>query len=341
VVTAATGTGITDAIPTNIDPDLTTLLGFDPINVSSHSSGPDYTQTQLSFITNTAVPASGSPYTTGGPTEFDSYYTQSGSPVGGPAVAFPTAADPTATLYQIWGYQPYFDADGTGLWYADVQLNFGSGPQPPPGYFVRLALVRFQPYSLSGPPVPAAEPTEPTAYPQACFVSPTTLVTFAQPVPDRSVTIIEHKAAASKGQPVAAGNNVTLTVTVTGPGYYGWRPYPKGDVDVNNPYALHPNSGGGGNLATSTMLVEVQSSGEEAPFTGDFGWKTVATYRLTASFADPPGVTWTSSAISVNKSLTQRLRISEVDYYPYTSSTSVPSAINTSLRRPFVAHIPL
>ena len=231
---------------------------------------------------------------------------------------------PVSATCKVWGYQPEYDP-ATNLWYADIELDLAQ--PPPPGFFVRLWLVRYQPYSIEG----------------SAMSSPT-LVTFAQPVPDRSVTVVRNRNA--------------LTVTVSGPGYYGWRSVPASTgfpgtaptvQDDGNPDAAHPNSDGRGSDETSTMIVEVQKYDTAGGRSGDFAWTTVpaSTTRLTPTFSKDsagggnPIVDWTGHTIDLPTGAgPYRLRISELDYYPY-SSAGLPKAVDTTLRRPFVAHLPL
>ena len=275
----------TDSVPAAGD---ATIIGFDPISVSSHLARPPYPQGQLAFTGAVATASTG---------------------VGD---------------LKVWGYQPEYDP-ATNLWYADIELDLTE--PPPPGFFVRLWLVRYQPYSIEG----------------SALSSPT-LVTFAQPVPDRSVTVVRNRNA--------------LTVTVSGPGYYGWRSVPASTgfpgtaptlQDDGNPDAAHPNSDGRGSRETSTMIVEVQKYDTAGGRSGDFAWTTVpaSTTRLTPTFSEDsagggnPIVDWTGHTIDLPTGAgPYRLRISELDYYPY-SSAGLPKAVDTTLRRPFVAHLPL
>jgi hypothetical protein len=257
------------------------------------------------------------------------------------------------------------------MWYADIQLDMDSFENdPPPGYFVRLALARFQPFSISQPsdsiPMPASgtcptgySPAEtstflgkhvtvcaPTAPSEPRYLSPTTLVTYAQPVSDRSVLVVIDPDG-------------SIRVTVKGPGYYGFRPAPFAVEDgaiVPNPtepyvhdrfnkYAEHPNSDGAGARATSTMIVELQQYDDSDGFSGDFGWKTRGQVTLQPDLDGSAVVNWTTTtdatlhtpANVARESL--RLRISELDYFPFLDLT--PNVIDTTWRRPFVAHIPL
>jgi hypothetical protein len=292
-----------------------TLLALDPISVGV---GTNTSQTELSFLSPHAVPPSGG-------LEFSTYALAGGNPVKVPSVL-----DPNATVYNLWGYEPTYDPT-SGTWYVDIQLKMTNFTDyPPPGYFVRLALARFQPYSIGslGAPTPSDNR----------YLSPTTLVTIAQPVADRTVTVVR----ATDGG---------LSVTVSGPGYHGFRPAPENPTrdyvhDVDNAYALHPNSDKKGNEATSTMVVEVQKQDTSAGFSGDFGWSTLndSTFVLTPSFSSSPLVTWGSekSLVTLGDILSGeklRLRVSEIDYYP--SQQGPPAVIDTTYRRPFVAHIPL
>lgn len=302
-----TGTGVP------VDPNQVSILGLDPISVSSHSATANYSQTQLAFVTNAVFPN------------------------GQAVTSFASAVDPEAVIYETWAYQPYYDP-ATNYWFADIQLDIAPdvANRPdgttyvapvPPGYFLRLALVRTQPY--------ASEQN----------MSPVSLVTFAQPVTDRAVSVVVDSAT-------------SLTVTVSGPGYFGWRPpttdHTSGETvwvdDTDNPYALHPNStlsgAPAGARATSTMVAEVQAWSDSNGFSGDFGWSTVTITRLTPSFNESLGagmIEWSSGAGAIavpTDSGPTRLVISELDYYPFESS-GTPASIGTAQRRSFVVEIPI
>jgi hypothetical protein len=310
--------GISDASTSGVNIDDISLLALDPISVGAPSGG--FSQTRLSFVTPNGVPKSGGFHT-------DNYPQPGGNPVLTPSVL-----DPDANLYNIWAYEPNFDAT-TNLWYVDIQLAMDAfTDNPPPGYFLRLALARYQPYSIQS--ATTADPTDNK------YLSPTTLVTYAQPVPDRSISVVND------------GSGFVL-VTVSGPGYYGWRPAPANDPlnhhDIYNTDARHPNSDGKGANTTSTMLVEVQEFSDVDGFTGDFGWKSRAgAVALVPHFSGTSIVEWNCvnangpQPIDVSASDGQqlRLRISELDYYS-TADQGVPTTADTSFRRPFVAHIPL
>lgn len=333
---------------TAVSADDVTLLAIDPISVAY--PGARFSQSQLSLITPTPVPSSGGPTTV-------SFPLAAGNPV-----RVPSALDPLAESYDIYGYVPSYDSV-TGMWYADIRLDMDSFENhPPPGYFVRLALARFQPFSISRtsesfppsssltcPPgyvMTAPGVCEPTAQQEPRYLSPTTLVTYAQPVSDRSVTAVVDPDG-------------SIRVTVRGPAYYGFRPAPFAVEDgaiVPNPtepwvhdrynnYAEHPNSDGAGTRATSTMIVELQQYDDSDGFSGDFGWKTRGQVTLQPDLDGSAVVNWTTTTDatlhlppSVARS-SLRLRISELDYFPFKDLT--PTAIDTTWRRPFVAHIPL
>ena len=254
-VVVAQDTSPTAGLPNGVDPDQISVLGFDPISVSSHDPNSSYTQAQFGLLPNTQVPLAYGPNG-----NFGKVFQQgSGNPV-----SVPSPAEPTATLYNIWGIQPEFDQE-SDLWYADIRLGDGNNESVlPPGYFsVRLSLVRFQPYAITGEVLDNLHPTYVTSYPYAKFLSTNTLVTFAQPVSDRSVSVVRN-------------SDGTFNVTVSGPGYYGWRPISSDPSksstvqDSDNKYALHPNTGNGsgGTKATSTMVVEVQQYDESAGYGG-------------------------------------------------------------------------
>ena len=242
-------------------------------------------------------------------------------------------------LYNIWPYEVHYD-EPTGTWYADVCLLPGQVDGgtllPPPGYFVRLSLVRFQPYSVV-----------------TQEVSPVTTATIAQPVPDRLVVVLENaedKDAAS------------VLVSVVGPGYEGWRAPTKQYKDSHGHVYVkdgdNPNSpeiydtGGVGGAHSSTMAVDVQIYDPSSGLEGDLAWKTVGhPVRLHTKFTNSTTVEWGGLGGNVDaprgtiplpyqlgSKTKMRLRVSEIDFYP----SSLPlTKVDTSLRRPFVAFIPI
>jgi hypothetical protein len=300
-----------------------TMMGLDPISVSSQSCNysaslalsPENGGTPPTFVATAAIP--------------QVPYRAAYEPP--PQLQFVLAEAPQGESYQVWPFDVHYDPV-SDLWFADVGINLGTRDSaPPPGYFVRLALVRFQPYAF-----PGAE------------ISAVTVATFAQPVSNRSVLVTQGE-----------GGGV-VTVTVNGPAYYGYRPVlqstqfaitePDGKVetiwvqgDTENPYAEHPYSypTGSGQRATSTMAVDIQVQDQSKGLSGDLAWATLTSYGpmyLDAKFSGGPEVTWTGS-FELPEGYDEaalRLRISEIDY-----PTSLPDEVGTSVRRPFVALMPL
>jgi hypothetical protein len=307
--------GYTGTLPSSVDPSWVTMMGLDPISVSSLTTA------------YPAVPAAFGASATDWPTVVANRPTTYSSP---PSI--PLLEDP-GTPMQIWPYDVHYDPV-SGYWYADVNVSagWGSSAGPPPGYFVRLALVRFQPYSIVG-----AE------------ISSVTLATFAQPVANRSVSV-----TANSMDPT----NKSVLVSVSGPGYYGWRPPDPATaaVQLDNPnpsYSLHPYSGGGAE-ATSTMIVEVQTLDTTSGLSGELAWVAApgtSPVMLRATFPGANQVSWSLSGsesvalpAALGSTTSMRLRISELDYYPFYEGGSTPvtpAAVNTSFRRPFVALIPI
>lgn len=261
-------------------------------------------------------------------------------------------AEDQAALYQVWPYDVNFDA-GSGRWYADIAPRPGITQEgtyaPPPGYFIRLALCRFQPYSTYEADGPGAlGPLE---------VSPVALAVFAQPVPDRSVSVTANTSDST---------HKSVLVAVSGPGYQGWRPpvfqvQQANDVDQydeNNPDApsspyIYGSTGMVKTKSTSTMAVEVQTLNATfvaAGLTGDLAWETVgAPQTLYPTFPGNSLVTWGKKNSSgkpgvvtlpdaTTSSTKMRLRISEIDYLP---GDTAPSTVSTAYRRPFVCVIPI
>lgn len=276
-----------------------TIMGLDPISVSSGSES--YVVSPGAFRGGVPVPKV--PYR--------------------PAYSSPPRlglVEDSQAAVDIWPFEVHYDA-ASQLWFADVGITVGMGDAaPPPGYFVRLALVRFQPWAF-----PGAE------------ISTVTLATFAQPVAGRAISVTR------------GNDDRTVSVTVTGPGYYGYRPVQPGTVqyDVQNPDAEHPFSAPPfpastpGRQTTSMMLVEVQAQDTSKGLSGELAWAVVegtSPVALDATFSGGPIVTW-SGTVPLPGPYTSgglRLRVSEVDY-----PTTTPTVVDASLRRPFVALVPL
>lgn len=279
----------------------TTTMGLDPISLSSGTQG--YPVSPSSFTGTVKIP----------PVPYRPEYS---SP---PSLKLVEDAGPSAPHLDIWPFEVHYDP-ASELWFADVGITIGTQDSaPPPGYFVRLAVVRFQPFAF-----PGAE------------ISTVTLATFAQPVANRSVSVTQGKEPQ------------TVVVTVTGPGYYGYRPLELvgTQIDVDNPDAVHTYSSPPypaatpGSKTSSLMLVEIQTEDTSKGLSGDLAWTTVqesSPVPLAVSFSGGPVVTWSATVrLPPHASAPMRLRISEVDY-----PTSVPTTVDTALRRPFVAFVPL
>jgi hypothetical protein len=320
----------TSTFPSTTQQAWVTMMGIDPINAVQASNTP---WPVVPTIFGGLAPLPEVPYR---------------PPYANPPQVY-LAEDP-ATLYQVWPYEVAFDG-GSGRWYADIAPRPGQTDEgtysPPPGYFIRLALCRFQPYSI---------PTD--ADFNSYEVSPVVMATFAQPVPDRAVSVVTD-ASDKTGQ--------TVIVTVTGPGYQGFRPPialgsdPTLQYDGDNLYAPQNPSiyGAGivnteGTLHTSTMVAEVQIQSEvlnKLGLSGDFGWETSGEpVVLTPSFSGQVYVTWGGPGAQagggglvplpypVTSTNKMRLRISEIDYY---TGQGAPAVVNNTFRRPFVSLIPL
>ena len=206
------------------------------------------------------------------------------------------AEDDGAATYQVWPYEVAYDS-ASGRWYADIAPRPGITQEgtypPPPGYFIRLALCRFQPYSI--PPGPEVG--------QAVEVSPVVLATFAQPVPDRSVSVVADTSDKT---------GLTMLVSVTGPAYQGWRPpdrlgvgrrpcstTPTISYAPSNPqlYGRRHRRHRRHVQSTSTMVVEVQIQNEvynKLGLEGDLAWETTSQgpVLLPPTFSGEVFVTW-------------------------------------------------
>jgi hypothetical protein len=332
VTTAVSESSYTSTFPTVRQQAWVTMMGLDPINYMGAAAMP-WPVVPTSFTNLADIPSV--PYR---------------PPFSSPPQVYLVEDD--SQLYDVWPYEVHFD-EVTRRWYADVSPNPGVTPAgtfpPPPGYFIRLALCRFQPYS--------------EAYGQgkSIEVSPVVLATFAQPVPDRTVSIVPDTADSS---------GESIYVTVTGPAYQGWRPpntsletsnVSKGwywQYDGNNGYAPQNAAIYGDEEAnthgiewTSAMVVEVQIQSSvllKQGFEGDLAWEVVSGQTpvlLPPTFSPQTSVTWGAGDSGlvklpqpVTSAVKMRLRISEIDYY---GATTPPTKVDTSYRRPFVSLIPI
>lgn len=329
-------------LPADVSTAWVTTMGLDPISVSSLDVA--FPIVPQGFAGTATVPD---------PTPWRQPYP---SPPVLPLVENGSA--PGSSSVQIWPYEVNYDPVSS-LWYADVNVAVGSNLRggPPPGWFLRLALVRFQPYSI-----PTAE------------ISKTVLCSFCQPVPGRQIEVIGDTSDPS---------NQSVFVNVTGPAYFGWRPPTSADPfpdayepptyqrDLENRYAPQPFSYGGSSTpSTSTMVVEVQVPIQVldpgSPLTGELGWVSYqnvdpgyAPIVLSANFdfyapgtpqntvrweltdpADPTTLQPIALPFPLDGATKMRLRISELDYFPYRDQAA-PGEIGTTYRRPFVCHLPI
>jgi hypothetical protein len=290
--------------PTDPAYHITTLLGLDPISVADPT-----------LVTSTT------------PNKFGGLATIPSPIVGRPGYANPPLLhlleDNSGTEYAVYPFEVTYDTTSQ-QWYADVQIAWASGQEPPPGYFVRLACVRFQPYSCAD-----AE------------VSPVALATFTQPVSNRAVSVVNVPEQQS------------VRVTVEGPSYQGYRPADaQGDngptiEDTLNDYWLHPYSDFQGTPVPSTIVVEVQVQ-DTTVFSGDLAWQVLpgSSPVMLEPFMQGSLTLW-SGSIELPYAIGQgpyamRLRVSEIDYYTVEEPPiTAPAAVDTSFRRPFVCHIPI
>ena len=288
-----------------VDPDgrLVTVVGLDPISLADPSIRTATTPYQLLGTTPPPSDVVGHP-----PYAPTPMLTLAENPAGG-------------NEYLVHPYEVTFDPD-SNQWFADVQVGFSNYPHPPPGYFVRLALVRFQPYSFPG-----------------VEVSPVALATYAQPVADRGVSVVEQ-------------NPTTVSVHVFGPAYHGYRPrdastefgiagdlYSDTVFDIFNEFSPDPYTSGAGGLHTSRMMVEVQVQDTSSGLPPALAWQTVGAPVTLAVAYSKGQASWTAPVKlphPVTSPVEMRLRISEVDYYP---SLTPPTTVDTNLRRPFVTTI--
>jgi hypothetical protein len=333
VVTTVTqeNNAYSSTFPTKAQQKFVTMMGLDPINYVGASNTPwPIVPTRFEHLANVPVVPYRKPHS------------------HPPRV---NLLEDESSEYFVWPYDVNYDPV-TQRWYADIAPRPGitqTGTYPPPPYFIRLALCRFQPYSME---------TFGSSQIGPCEVSPVVQATFAQPVPDRVVTVLANTADST---------HTSVLVTVTGPGYQGWRPPVKegfqllDQYDADNLYAPSNPSIYGSSISitqgkqhTSTMVVEVQVQNpalNSLGLKGELAWASVAkdTVKLTPTFSGQTQVTWGSIPghhnygtvhlpYATTSSTKMRLRISELDYY---TGTTLPSTIDTSLRRPFVTHIPI
>ena len=330
VTTVTNQNDVTLTFPTVTQQKFVTMMGIDPINYNESSVSP-WPVVPTKFVNLANVP----------PVPYRAPYAHP------PQV---NLAEDSDNNYMVWPYEVHYDSV-TQRWYADVAPRPGLTEEEyiaPPGYFIRLALVRFQPYST---PTFGSSPVGPLE------VSPVVLATFAQPVPDRSVMVVPNGADP---------HGTSVLVTVKGPAYHGWRtPESLGgqdaiQYDADNPWSPQNPATYGvdfsatlGKRSTSTMVVEVQVQNgamNKMGLSGDLAWQTIgAPTELLATFSNYVDVTWGAVVGAQQRGAVKlpypassptkmRLRISEIDYY---EGASAPTVVDTSLRRPFVSIIPI
>jgi hypothetical protein len=105
-----------------------------------------------------------------------------------------TLAEVAGTTFHVAGHKVEYDASRK-LWFADLEIDAGPTYMP----FVRLALARFQPISLT------------TAH-----LSPVVRADFVQLAPDRAVTITRPRTASRDLAITVAGVGYTRTAGVDG-----------------------------------------------------------------------------------------------------------------------------
>ena len=138
-----------------------------------------------------------------------------------------------------------------------------------------------------------------------------------------------------------------------GPAFRGFRPLPSDGSpltdsvgDAENPGAAHPYSQpkwAPTGPVTSKMVAEVQVYDTASGLIGDLAWVHYASVKstyLSPTFTGSDAV-WTGSITlpdGLGPSTKLRLRVSELDY---TAGDVAPKKVDTTFRRPFVAHLPI
>jgi len=90
-------------------------------------------------------------------------------------------------------------------------------------------------------------------------------------------------------------------------------------------------------------VVEVQVQNTSQGLSGDLAWAPApgTSPVLMDAIFEQSTVVWASDVTlpkPIGGPTKMRLRISEIDFY---QSTSAPTSVDTTQRRPFVAHIPI
>lgn len=157
---------------------------------------------------------------------------------------------PTATVV---GYRPEYHP-GRRQWFVDVAMDPGKAVWP----FVRLAVARYQPDSITG-----------------CHLSPVVMTDWAQPLPERLATV---------SRPDAGGVRVTLT------GHIALSRFPRrGSVTT-------PATDLDAVLALSREVLATVQRRPGGEATGDLAWEDVVRVRVPLVGLDPESqlVTWSA-----------------------------------------------
>ena len=168
----------------------------------------------------------------------------------------PTACTPYRDdlRVSVVGFQPGYDNDRQ-LWYCDIEID----PQGSYFPFIRLALARFQPHSVSYQESSRADITGTWYYASSVLdvhLSRVVLADFAQIAPNRNLSVVHNSAS-------------QLTLTLTGVSYSA-------------------SSAGRG-----TSEVEISLETQQAGVSDDLGWTPVPnSVHLLRAQASPPNTIW-------------------------------------------------
>jgi hypothetical protein len=179
----------------------------------------------------------------------------------------------------VAGHEVAYDSD-RNLWYCDINIDAGQSYFP----FVRLALARYQPRSLSA----AITGPETFVHPGAANVhlSRVVLADFIQLAPDRYASVTRDDA-----------NQLLRHVSVTGRSYQ----------------VLNGESGPG----RMEVSLEQQRSGITPEIAGELVWEPVASDTIVLGYKsnDDGTTTWTGDITLPNEIDTFRLLIKEFEIY--------------------------
>jgi hypothetical protein len=199
-------------------------------------------------------------------------------------LTLPDLEDAPGSLVAVAGHEVFFDAD-RDAWACDIELETGQVYTP----FVRLALARWQPDSLS-----------------RCELSAVVLADFAQPAPDRTVTVV--RAPSSGGR--------RLEVSLTG------RTYEHGPPGL----APAPDNIG--------PQVRVRVERRIPGTAGEVGWVDVTGMPEVSILRDPPSgdrsLLW-SGQVEVRSAVegSHRVVVSESEVFLGSGGEQRPSFVET------------